>query len=74
MQLLEIEKELLGPDGEAAMQGYDRTLADLGERLARAQQEGLAPDDFTSADRLKEAVVVARKLLRLARREAKEVQ
>ena len=72
MNLLAIENELTGPDGEAAMKGYDQVLASLDARIANALQTGLAPDDFTAAEQLKNAVLLARKLLRLARRNAKD--
>lgn len=68
MNLLEIENELTAPDGEAAMQRYDQMLASLDTRIANALQAGLAPDDYLAAEQLKNAVLIARKLLRLARR------
>ena len=68
MNLLEIENELTGPDGEAAMQRYDQMLASLDKRIANALQAGLAPDDYSAAEQLKNAVLIARKLLRLVRR------
>ena len=71
MNLLDIEKELAGPDGEAAMQGYDLMLAKLDARLADALQGGLAPEDYSAAEQLKNAVLLARKLLRLAHRNVK---
>ena len=70
MQLLAIEKELAGADGEAAMKRYDDILVALGQRLTQELQQGLAPDDYASAEKLGEAVVVARKLLRLSLRES----
>ena len=69
MNLLDIENELAGPDGEAAMQRYDQMLAGLDARIANALQAGLAPDDYSAAEQLKNAVLLARKLLRLARRD-----
>ncbi len=72
MDLLEIEKELNGPDGEAAMQRYDQMLADLGIRIANELQVGLAPDEYSAAEQLKNAVLLARKLLRITRRNTKE--
>jgi hypothetical protein len=72
MDLLEIEKELNGPDGEAAMQRYDQMLASLNIRIANALQAGLAPDDYSAAEQLKNAVLLARKLLRITRRNTKE--
>ena len=71
MNLLEIENELTAPDGEAAMQRYDQMLASLDTRIANALQAGLAPDDYLAAEQLKNAVLIARKLLRLARKTGK---
>ena len=72
MNLLDIEQELAGPDGEAAMQRYDLMLAKLDARLADALQAGLAPEDYSAAEQLKNAVLLARKLLRLAHRDVRD--
>ncbi len=72
MELLDIEKEIAGPDGEAAMRRYDQVLANLDTRMADALKAGLPPDDYSSAEQLRNAVLLARKLLRLARRGGKE--
>lgn len=69
MQLLELEKELSSVEGEAKMRQYDGVLLALDARLAEALQGGLPPDEYSKAQQLKEAVVVARKLLRLGVRE-----
>ena len=66
MELLAIEKELRGPEGRTAMEKYDRVLVALGERLEEALKAGLPPDEYSRAVELREANVVARKLLRLA--------
>lgn len=66
MQLLEIEKELSGPDGDAAMSRYDAILAGLEDRIAEAMREGLAPDDYSRVEQLREANLVARKILRIS--------
>ena len=60
LRLLEIERELAGPDAAAALRRYDAVLSGLDARLAEALAHGLPPE------RLKEANVVARKVLRLA--------
>lgn len=65
-QLLEIERELTGPNGEEAMRKHDQVLLRLDERIAAALREGLPREEYEKAERLKEAVLVARKLLRLA--------
>ena len=54
------------------MQRDDQVLASLDARIANALQAGLAPDDYWAAEQLKNAVLLARKLLRLARRNAKD--
>lgn len=65
MELLEIEKELAGPDKMSAMEKYDAVLQNLDVRLQSALREGLPPDDFAKCDGLGETILVARKLLRL---------
>ena len=64
-RLLEIERELAGPDKEAALMRYDKVLADLSARIDAALKSGLAPDEYTAVEELKEANVLARKILRL---------
>lgn len=65
IQLLELEKELSGPGREAAMRRRDAVLAGLDARLGEALDRGMAPDEFARAQALREAVAVARKLIRL---------
>lgn len=65
LQLLEIERELSGPDAKAAMARYDGQLLELDGRLRRAMADGMTPDDYSAAAQLKDAVEVARKILRL---------
>lgn len=72
IQLLDIEKELAGPDGQAALEKYDQTLVVLDGRLADALRQGLSPDDYSAAENLQKAVVIARKLLRLAQRDVRQ--
>ena len=69
IQLLDIEKELAGPDGQAALEKYDQTLVALDGRLADVLRQGLSPVDYSGAENLQKAVVIARKLLRLAMRD-----
>ena len=66
LRLLEIEKELAGPDAAAALRRHDAVLAGLDARLAEALARGLPPEDYERCALLKEANVVARKVLRLA--------
>ena len=68
MELLEIEKELAGPDGEAAMLRYDQDLVALAARAKRAMDAGVEPGEFEKLKELDEAVMLARKLLRLQRK------
>lgn len=71
VRLLDIERELAGPDADAALARYDALLADLDARLAAALDAGLPPDEFAPVQELQKANVVARKILRLAVRDAK---
>ena len=65
VRLLAIEQELAGPDREAALAKYDRVLADLSARIEAAMNAGLSPDEFPKVEELKEATILARKILRL---------
>lgn len=69
LKLLSIENELTGPDREAAFARYDAQLAELDARMAAHLQAGLNRDDFARAEQLKDATLVARKLLRLVMKE-----
>ena len=73
LRLLEIEKDLAGPDREAALARYDKVLADLAARIDAALRQGLAPDEFPKVELLKEATILARKILRLTVRVDGEV-
>ena len=68
MELLAIERELKGPDGEAALAKYDRVLVELGERLGAALRDGLPPEEYARCEELDRANTIARKLLRLGSR------
>lgn len=63
--LLEIEKELAGPQKEAALAKYDAVLSALAKRIDAAMRAGLPPDEYPRASALREANVLARKILRL---------
>lgn len=63
--LLEIEKELAGPQKEAALAKYDAVLSALAKRIDAAMRAGLPPDEYPRAEALREANVLARKILRL---------
>ena len=65
MELLEIEKELAGPASQEALAKYDGVLVALSARLRGALDAGMPPEEFAKCEPLSEAVVVARKLLRL---------
>ena len=65
VMLMEIERELAGPQKEAALAKYDAVLSALAERIDAALQAGLPPDEFPKVAALKEANTVARKILRL---------
>ena len=72
MQLLEIEKELSGADSDAALARYDAVLAALEGRIAEAMRTGLPPDEYSRVEELREANLVARKILRISAREGGE--
>ena len=72
--LLEIEKELAGPDREAALARYDAVLVALERRIEAAMKKGLPPDEFPKAEALREANTLARKILRLTARVGGEAQ
>ena len=72
--LLEIERELAGPGKEAALARYDAVLVRLDERMEAALKEGLPPDEYPKVEALKEANVLARKILRLTVRVDGEVR
>ena len=65
VRLMEIEKELAGPQKEAALAKYDAVLSALAERIDVALQAGLPPGEFPKVELLKEANTIARKILRL---------
>ncbi len=67
---MEIEKELAGPDRDAAVKKYDDVLVALGARLKSALDRGLPPGEYESCRELAEAAYIARKLLRLQVRDA----
>jgi hypothetical protein len=69
MQLLEIERELGGPDRDSALARHDAVLAGLEARIAEAMRAGLAPDDYARVEQLREANLTARKILRICARE-----
>jgi hypothetical protein len=74
IRLLDIEHELAGPDAMTALARYDAVLAGLAKRLDAALAAGLPPDEFPRAETLKEANVLARKILRLTVRVGGETQ
>ena len=65
VMLMELERELAGPGREAALARYDAVLAGLDRRIGEAMKSGLPPDEYSKAEELKEANVLARKILRL---------
>ena len=65
IQLLEIERELAGPEKDSALARYDAVLVALERRLEAAMKEGMSPDEFPKAEGLREANTLARKILRL---------
>ena len=74
IRLLDIERELAGPGADAALARHDAVLAGLDARIRAALDSGLAPDDFSAVSQLRDANVIARKILRLAVRNAETRQ
>ena len=72
--LLEIERELAGPDKQAALARYDAVLKGLEARIDTAMRKGLPPSKFPCMEALKEANTIARKILRLTVRVDGEAQ
>jgi len=68
VMLMEIERELAGPQKEAALAKYDAVLSALAARIDGAMQAGLPPGEFPAVEGLREANILARKILRLAAR------
>ena len=66
VRLLEIERELAGPDAKAHLARYDAVLSGLATRLEKAMKDGLSPDEFPRVEAMQEANTIARKILRLA--------
>jgi hypothetical protein len=69
LRLLEIERELYGSGAESALAKYDSVLESLDGRIAEALSTGLERDEYARVSRLKEANLIARKILRLAVKE-----
>ena len=63
--LLEIERELAGPEKDSALAKYDAVLVALERRIEAAMKEGMSPDEFPKVEELREANTLARKILRL---------
>ena len=63
--LLEIERELAGPEKDSALARYDAVLVALERRLEAAMKEGIPPEEFPKVGELREANTLARKILRL---------
>ena len=66
--LLDIERELAGPERDSALAKYDAVLVALERRLEAAMKEGMSPDEFPKVEQLREANTLARKILRLTAR------
>ena len=68
VRLLAIEKDLAGPDRDAALARYDAVLIGVSRRIEAAMKEGLPPEEFARVEALREANTLARKILRLTAR------
>ena len=65
VRLLQIEKDLSGPEKDAALARYDAVLVGLDKRIGEAMKEGLSPEEYVRVEALREANTLARKILRL---------
>ena len=65
VRLLQIEKDLSGPEKDAALARYDAVLVGLDKRIGAAMKEGLSPEEYARVEVLREANTLARKILRL---------
>lgn len=74
VRLMEIERELAGPDSRDALARHDAILVQLAQRLDAAINAGVTPDEFQRLAELKEANIIARKILRLAVKVDSETQ
>ena len=68
LRLMQIEKELAGPESREALARYDAVLLALDRRIEAAMKKGLPPDEYPAVEALREADTLARKILRLAAR------
>ena len=74
VMLMEIERDLAGPGASAALVRYDAVLAGLDRKLEDAMKSGLPTDEYPRAAALREANVLARKILRLTARVGAEAR
>lgn len=65
VRLLQIEKDLSGPEKDVALARYDAVLVGLDKRIGEAMKEGLSPEEYARVEALREANTLARKILRL---------
>ena len=68
-QLLALERELSGPGAQEALARRDAVLLGLENRIADALRGGVAPEDYSRIEQLREANTIARKILRLSVRD-----
>ncbi len=68
-QLLALERELSGPGAQEALARRDAVLLGLENRIADALRDGVAPEDYSMIEQLREANTIARKILRLSVRD-----
>ena len=68
-QLLALERELSGPGAQEALARRAAVLLGLANRIADALRDGVAPEDYSMIEQLREANTIARKILRLSVRD-----
>lgn len=67
IDLLALERELRSETGQDAFERYDVALFTLGERCRQTLRCGLPPHEYTRCAALHDILILARKLLRVAR-------
>ena len=66
IRLLNLEKDLAGPERDAVFARRDAQLAAIQKRAMEELQQPLEPAEYARIDKLREGVVAARKVLRFA--------
>lgn len=66
LKLLNLEKDLAGPNRHEVYRRHDETLASLQKRIMEEQRNSLPPEEYQQAEKLRLGVIAARKVLKFA--------